>query len=421
MATFQLPGELDNSNDPWRVKGPGNIHDQTGYLANINGKPQYITYAELKAKGLGDPRQIPNEVFLGGSEGGVGQGQFMQFAPNDRMPPYYNPEEGELEGFLDTIKSSLSEPYLPMMLSFGAGAFSGVPGPGDWFKGAGAEAGATSAGAGVSEEMAALGGFPGATPIAPGAARATTLLPSSPGGEEFSFADDIADPATGFMRTDTASMSSLVGAGSTLAQLASRLGITPEILKGVISQASGQGALGTLASTLGISEGVLKLIGGVAGTAASMWGAKEESDARQRLADQFAGYGAEYRKRLSDTYANPEGWLKSPEGTAPIQQGTDMLSHSLSVKGNPAGSPNALQEMQNFTSNQLFGKLGQERDRLAGFGGLTAYNQAAPGAARDAASSEGNIWNAAGAGINNIFSPPQTLAQQYKDFLSFRP
>src|SRR3990167_8038673 len=141
MATFQLPGELDNSNDPWRVKGPGNIHDQTGYLANINGKPQYVTYAELKAKGLGDPRQIPNEVFLGGSEGGVGQGQFMQFAPNDRMPPYYNPEEGELEGFLDTIKSSLSEPYLPMMLGFGAGALSGVPGPGDWFSGGGSGSG----------------------------------------------------------------------------------------------------------------------------------------------------------------------------------------------------------------------------------------------------------------------------------------
>jgi hypothetical protein len=77
----------------------------------------------------------------------------------------------------------------------------------------------------------------------------------------------------------------------------------------------------------------------------------------------------------------------------------------LSVQGNPAGSGNALHEIQNYASNQLFGRLGQEKDRLAGFGGLTAYNAAAPGAATGAVNAQRGVFDAIGAGAADVFNP----------------
>jgi hypothetical protein len=85
--------------------------------------------------------------------------------------------------------------------------------------------------------------------------------------------------------------------------------------------------------------------------------------------------GGPYRERLAALYADPTSFLSSPEVMAPVQQGTDALARALSVRGNPAGSGAALQEIQNYASNQLFGRLGEEKTRLAGFGGLSAYNQ----------------------------------------------
>jgi hypothetical protein len=62
----------------------------------------------------------------------------------------------------------------------------------------------------------------------------------------------------------------------------------------------------------------------------------------------------------------------------------------------------------------LFGKLGQEKDRLAGFGGLSNYNQAAPGLEQSAIASNANFWNALGSSASNVFNPPTTLEQLLK-------
>jgi hypothetical protein len=96
--------------------------------------------------------------------------------------------------------------------------------------------------------------------------------------------------------------------------------------------------------------------------------------------------------------------------------GTTNLMRSLSTQGNPFGSGNALQQGQSYASDQLFSRLGQEKDRLAGFGGLSSYNQAAPSAASNAIQSGSNAWNSVGYGVNNIFNPPQTTAQTMADF-----
>lgn len=173
-----------------------------------------------------------------------------------------------------------------------------------------------------------------------------------------------------------------------------------------------------IAQMLGISEGAVSTIGKLLATGLGVAGANQQTSAYQKLAEQFAGYGAPYRARLAETYANPEGYLQSPDVRASVLQGTNALARSLSTQGNPAQSGHALQELQDYSANQLFGKLGQERDRLAGFGGLTAYNSAAPSAMTSATQSQGNALNAIGAGINQITNPQRTLAQELQDWKS---
>ena len=158
------------------------------------------------------------------------------------------------------------------------------------------------------------------------------------------------------------------------------------------------------------------LAGILGSTALGAYSSNQQTQAFQRLADQYASYGAPYRQKLSDLYANPTSFLSSQEVQVPVQQATDALARSLSIHGNPAGNGSALQEIQNYSANQLFGRLGQEKDRLAGYGGITQYNAAAPQAASNAVQSSGNTANAIGAGMSSLLNPPPTLAQTMADF-----
>src|SRR5258706_3054458 len=114
------------------------------------------------------------------------------------------------------------------------------------------------------------------------------------------------------------------------------------------------------------------VLGGTAGTALGVAGSVSQQKAIQDLAKQQMAMGAPYRDRLASLYADPNSFLKSAEVTTPVQQGTDALARSLSVQGNPIGSGHALQELQDYSANQLFGRLGEEKNRLAGYGGRLA-------------------------------------------------
>lgn len=144
-----------------------------------------------------------------------------------------------------------------------------------------------------------------------------------------------------------------------------------------------------------------------------------ETQRLRDLSDQYAAYGEPYRQRLSDLYNDPNAFLTSQEVQKPVQMGTDMLSRSLSMGGNPVGSGNALQQLQSYSADQLFGRIGQEKDRLAGFGGLTEYNAAAPKIAANASGVNPwdiQKWNAVGAGaetLSNIFNPKTTAMDKY--------
>ncbi len=166
----------------------------------------------------------------------------------------------------------------------------------------------------------------------------------------------------------------------------------------------------------GSGSSILDILGRAAPGLIGAYASSKATDAYKEMADKFAGYGAPYRQRLSDIYADPSRFLNSPEVQKPVQMGSDIMARSLSVQGNPTGSGNALQQLQSYSADQLFGRLGQEKDRLSGFGGLSAYNAAAPSAAASVIGSSNNTANALGAAANNVFTPPKTLAEQLQAF-----
>jgi len=174
-----------------------------------------------------------------------------------------------------------------------------------------------------------------------------------------------------------------------------------------------------IADALGISEGAVGLLGKLAATGLGIFGANQQQESQARLAREFAEYGAPYRARLAESYADPAAFLaNSPDIKAAVDLGTTATARALSTGGNPTGSGHALTEIQDYATKGLYGRLGQERDRLAGFGGLTAYNAAAPGAAKDATAAESGVPNAIGAGINSITAPIKTTYQTMMDFFN---
>lgn len=197
---------------------------------------------------------------------------------------------------------------------------------------------------------------------------------------------------------------------------AAQLGLTPvALMKQIQGKLAAGGAAGGAAPGGG-TDTLSQIIAALGPAALGVLGSGQQTAAFQRLSDQYAGYGAPYRQRLSDLYSDPSSFLKSPEVQVPVQQASDIAAHSLSTGGNPIASGNSMQQLQDYSANQLFGRLGEEKNRLAGFGGLSTYNAAAPAAATSAINSNAGAFNSAGAGIANIFNPPQTLAQQMADF-----
>lgn len=162
-----------------------------------------------------------------------------------------------------------------------------------------------------------------------------------------------------------------------------------------------------LAKELGMTNAeLLKLIGTVTTTGLGIYGSNQRTESLERLANQFAGYGAPYRAELANISADPNQFYQSPGA----QGALGAMLQKLSPGGNPFGDP----YKQSLITKSLYDRYGAERDRLAGFGGLTAYNQAAPQAAVGAAASGSNIYNALGYGIDQFTNPRTSLSDLYR-------
>jgi hypothetical protein len=138
---------------------------------------------------------------------------------------------------------------------------------------------------------------------------------------------------------------------------------------------------------------------------------KDAAAQQQARYDEFKAMGAPYRTRLSDLFKDPNAFLSSPEVRTPVDLATQSWSRALSAKhGNPIESMTALGELQDRSSNLLFSRLGEEKDRLAGFGGLSAYNSAGASGNTLAATlaginAGGGVWGGLGRAAGDVFNP----------------
>lgn len=179
--------------------------------------------------------------------------------------------------------------------------------------------------------------------------------------------------------------------------------------------AVGKITLKDLLGTAGTAKNAVSLLGRLGAAGLGAYGANKQSKALSGLAGQYSEYGAPYRAMLAQSYANPSAFLaNSPDIKAAVDQGTSALARALSVRGNPAQSGTALQEMQNYATQGLYGQLGNERQRLANFGGLTALTSAVPSLSAQAIGANSGMYNALGYGLQQATNPQPTIQDLLK-------
>lgn len=285
------------------------------------------------------------------------------------------------QGFTDLAKT-----FGPLVLGgYAAGAYGGAG-----TAAAGAGAGTGTAGALTAAEEAAMLTGAGAGGGATGFTAAGTTVAGSSGLGGFTGGN----PAYGLGEEAIGATGGMAGTGSIPSTTAA-------------TTASGATALSRILDGSGTTQDYLSLAGQVAPSLLGMYASGKQTDALQGLAGQYMEMGAPYRSRLAEISADPNAFYNSQQA----QQATESVLRRLSAThGNVAGSPYG----QALTIDALAGEYGRERDRLAGYGGLTAFNSAAPGAATAAIGSQANFYNALGGGIADVTTPrtqPRTLAE----------
>jgi hypothetical protein len=151
----------------------------------------------------------------------------------------------------------------------------------------------------------------------------------------------------------------------------------------------------------GIGEVPVSVLGSLLGHGLGAVGSYVQSNNLSDLASKYGQMGAPYRDQLAAITKDPSLYYNSPGA----QGALNGVLQQLSVNGNPFGNSTSLQ----LASKAAMSGYGAERDRLAGYGGLTSYNQALPQLEAGAVNASGNIWNAVGAGVGDIFNPKPTL------------
>lgn len=145
-------------------------------------------------------------------------------------------------------------------------------------------------------------------------------------------------------------------------------------------------------------------------------GANRQAGALSALSDRYTTMGAPSRARYEESFAPGFTMANDPGYKDALDQTTKATLHGMSVNGNPAGSPNAwTQTLSDVNSKFAYPALQAYRTGNANAGGLATFNAAAPGAAAGAIDARGNVMNAAGAAVNDIFNPRKSLADLLRE------
>lgn len=157
----------------------------------------------------------------------------------------------------------------------------------------------------------------------------------------------------------------------------------------------------------------LKALPGVLGA----FGASQQSGKLGSLATQFGEYGAPSRARYEASFAPGFTMASDPGYQDALDASSKATLHSLSVNGNPAGSPNAwAASLADNNAKFAYPALQNYRSQALNASGIPNYNAAAPGLATGQLQSNANVYNGIGAAIGNVTNPQQSLADILKQY-----
>lgn len=182
------------------------------------------------------------------------------------------------------------------------------------------------------------------------------------------------------------------------------------------------GMLQKAAAQFGITPAsALKYLAGLvtkgAPAALGAYAANKQANSLQELADKYMNLGAPSRDRYEASFAPGFTMANDPGYTDALNQASKASMHALSVNGNPVGSPNAWgRSLQDLYEKTAYPALQTFRNQNASTGGIASFSAAAPGAATGAIGAQGNVFNAIGGGINDIFNPKPSLAQTLAEY-----
>lgn len=204
----------------------------------------------------------------------------------------------------------------------------------------------------------------------------------------------LADPGA----SGVAGSSTTYGSTDYLAQaqaLAKQYGITPSSAMALIKNL--------------IAKGAPAALGAVA--------ANNQANSLSALADKYAAYGAPSRARYEASFAPGFSMESDPGYKDALDQTAKATLHGLSVTGNPSDSPNAwTQTLSDVNSKFAYPALQAYRGGNAAAGGIATGTAAAPGLDTSSINARTNVFNALGAGANDIFNPQPSLAQTLAEY-----
>lgn len=154
---------------------------------------------------------------------------------------------------------------------------------------------------------------------------------------------------------------------------------------------------------------LVRALPGILGAGAS----KKQAGALQDLSSKYAEYGAPSRARFEASMTPGFDPSSIPGYSGAVDTASKSLLARLSATGgNPYGNPGGLIDAnKQIISGTALPAIQayQNQNANTGFGGTL---NAAGSFGGQAIGAQGNVYNAIGAGINDVANPPQTLAQQ---------
>ena len=145
------------------------------------------------------------------------------------------------------------------------------------------------------------------------------------------------------------------------------------------------------------------------------YGSNKQVGALQSLAGQYQNYGAPSRARYEASMAPGFDPMSIPGYSGAVDSASKGILARLSASGgNPFGNPGGLIDAQKqIISGTALPAIQtyQNQNANIGFGGTL---NSAGSFGGQAIGAQGNVYNAIGAGANDVINPPMTLADQLK-------